>query len=89
MTSVTPMSLLASTPAASARKATNVTLDAALLAEARALNLNVSQAAEAGLLRAVADKRAQLWLQANQAALGSSNAHVDQHGLPLARHRQF
>jgi antitoxin CcdA len=76
-------------PPASARRATNVTLDAALLAEAKSLQLNISQAAEAGLQRAVADKRAQLWLQANQAALDSSSAHVDQQGLPLARHRHF
>jgi antitoxin CcdA len=76
-------------PVAISRKATNITLDAALLAEAKALHLNISQAAEAGVQRAVADMRAKLWLQANQAALESSNDHVDQHGLPLDNLRQF
>ena len=71
------------------RKPTNVSLSAALVAEAKALRLNVSQAAEAGLLRAVEARRQELWLEANRAALDSSNAYVDQHGLPLARHRQF
>jgi antitoxin CcdA len=71
------------------RKATNVSLDAALLAEAKALRINVSQAAESGLSRAVADKRAELWLAANRDALESSNAYVEQNGLPLARHRNF
>jgi antitoxin CcdA len=71
------------------RKATNVSLDAALLAEAKALRINVSQAAEAGLSHAVAEKRAELWLTANREALESSNAYVEAHGLPLARHRQF
>jgi antitoxin CcdA len=71
------------------RKATNVSLDAALLAEAKALRINVSQAAEAGLSRAVAEQRAELWLAANREALESSNAYVEAHGLPLARHRQF
>ncbi len=71
------------------RKPTNVSLSAALVAEAKALKLNVSQAAEAGLLRAVEARRQELWLEANRAALDSSNAYVDQHGLPLARHRQF
>jgi antitoxin CcdA len=71
------------------RKATNVSLGATLLAEAKALRINVSQAAEAGLSQAVAAKRAELWLQANLEALESSNAHVERNGLPLARHRQF
>ena len=72
-----------------ARKPTNVTLDEALLAEAKALNINISQAAEAGLARAVALRREQCCLTENQAALESSNAYVEAHGLPLARHRMF
>jgi antitoxin CcdA len=73
----------------STRKATNVSLGADLLAQAKALHINISQAAESGLARAVAEKRAELWLQANQQALDSSNAFVEQHGLPLAEHQQF
>lgn len=71
------------------RRATNVTVDASLLASAKALKINVSQASEEGLARAVAQRQAQQWLAANQAALESSNAFVDQHGLPLARFRNF
>ncbi len=71
------------------RRATNVTVESALLASAKALKINVSQASEEGLARAVALRQAQLWLQANQAALESSNAYVDKHGLPLARFRNF
>ncbi len=29
------------------------------------------------------------WIDENQAAIQSSNDHVDRHGLPLARYRQF
>lgn len=72
-----------------ARKATNVSLGADLLAEAKALRINISQAAEAGLAQAVAARRAELWLQANLDALESSNDYVARHGLPLAVHRQF
>ncbi len=36
------------------RKATNVTIDTALLSEARLLHINISQAAESGLAQAVA-----------------------------------
>ena len=43
---------------APARKPANLTLDAALLAEAKTLRINVSRAAEAGVRAAVADVRA-------------------------------
>lgn len=72
-----------------ARKATNVTLDEALLLEAKALRINISQAAEAGLALAVAERRAAQWLEENGGALDSSNAYVEQHGLPLAQFRTF
>jgi antitoxin CcdA len=73
----------------SARKATNVSINEALLSEAKALKINVSKAAEAGLVVALAEKRAELWLAENRAALESSNAYVDRHGLPLAQYRGF
>ena len=71
------------------RKATNITVDAQLLAQAKALDINVSQASEAGLARAVAARPAEVWLQDNQAAIDSSNAFVERHGLPLSRFRAF
>lgn len=73
----------------SARKATNVSINETLLSEAKALKINVSKAAEAGLVVALAEKRAELWLAENRAALESSNAYVDRHGLPLAQYRGF
>ncbi|MGF1561096.1 MAG: type II toxin-antitoxin system CcdA family antitoxin [Geminicoccaceae bacterium] len=71
------------------RRAANLSIDSALLREARALNVNISRAAEAGIARAVADARARAWIEENRGALASSNRHVERHGLPLARHRQF
>ena len=67
-----------------ARKATNVSISEALLSEAKALKINVSKAAEAGLVIALAEKRSELWLEENRAALDSSNSYVEQHGLPLS-----
>lgn len=72
-----------------ARKAANVSLNEALLAEAKALQINISQAAEAGLAHAVAAKRAERWLADNREAVESSNAFVEEHGLPLTRYRGF
>ncbi len=76
-------------PSGGTRRATSVSLDEALLAGAKPLRINVSQAAEAGVGSAVAEKRAELWLERNREALESSNAYVEQHGLPLAGHRNF
>ncbi len=71
------------------RKPTNLSLDPELLSEARALKVNLSRAAEEGVRMAVAEARAQQWKAENAGALESSNAYVDEHGLPLDRHRQF
>ncbi|MDP2825494.1 MAG: type II toxin-antitoxin system CcdA family antitoxin [Sulfuritalea sp.] len=71
------------------RRPTNVSITETLLAEARALDVNISRAAESGLARAIAERRAELWLGENRVALESSNAYVEQNGLPLAKYRSF
>jgi antitoxin CcdA len=71
------------------RKPTNLSLDSALLKEAKALGINVSRSAEAGIAEAVKQHKRQKWLDDNAGALASSNAYVEANGLPLARHRQF
>jgi antitoxin CcdA len=73
----------------SPRKATNLSLDADLIQEARAFGVNISQAAEAGVRRAVADARAEQWRRDNAEALASSNRWVEANGLPLDRYRRF
>lgn len=71
------------------RKSTNLSLDDALLAEAKGLDINLSRAAEDGVRRAVARVRSERWLAENAAALESSNRYVAEHGLPLERYRPF
>ena len=71
------------------KKATNLTLDASLIEEARALDVNLSRAAEEGLRVEVRQARADRWRAENAEALASSNAWVEQHGLPLARYLAF
>lgn len=67
----------------------NLSVDEGLLQEARALHIDVSQAAEQGLTKAIAEEKSRRWLAENREALDSSNAYVEKHGLPLARHRLF
>ncbi len=71
------------------RKPTNLSLDSALLREAKALDINVSRSAEAGIAEAVRRHKRQKWLKENAGALASSNAYIEENGLPLAQHRQF
>jgi antitoxin CcdA len=73
----------------SARVAVNVSLDAALIASAKELDVNVSRAAEIGVAAEVARERGERWLRENRAAIENSNDHVEKHGLPLAKHRMF
>lgn len=71
------------------RKATNLSIDAKVLADAKALDINVSRAAETGIVEAVRAEKNKRWLAENREALESSNAWVEKHGLPLAKYRQF
>jgi antitoxin CcdA len=75
--------------ATASRRPTNISLDTRLVAEARALGINISRACEAGLSGQIAREHARRWKEENAAALASSNAYVDAHGLPLAQYRQF
>ena len=78
----------ASKPAPS-RRATNVTLPEALLRDARAMGINLSQACERGLAAEVADARRRQLLEDNQDAMLAWNNYVAEHGLPLDAYRQF
>ena len=71
------------------RKATNISLDAALLTDALALKINLSRAAEEGVRRAVNKALVEVWLAQTAVALGSSNRFVEDNGLPLAPYRPF
>jgi antitoxin CcdA len=62
-------------------------LDPSLLTEAGSLGVNLSQAAEAGVRRAVSAAKVEAWKWENAAALEGLNAWADAHGLPLYQFR--
>ena len=72
---------------AAPKRATNVSLSEDLVAEAKALGINLSQACQAGLAAEVKKAREAAWKEENRAAIESYNAYVRKHGLPLARYR--
>jgi len=71
------------------KRAANLSIDAALLEQARSLDINLSATFEASLREAVRERKAAEWLEENRAALQSSNEWVEKNGLPLAQYRQF
>lgn len=76
-------------PTARDRKPANLSLPVDLIDEARSLGINLSQAAASGIAAAITQHRQARWVAENQDALQSSNAFVEQNGLPLDRYRHF
>lgn len=72
-----------------ARKPHNLALSEALVAEAQDLGLDVSDAAEKGLARAIKAEKERRWKIDNAEAIKASNDYVAKHGLPLAKYRMF
>lgn len=71
------------------RRSTSLTLDRQLLDEARALGVNISRAAEAGLTEAVRTARMRSWQAENASAIAGYNAYIEAEGVPLASRRKF
>jgi antitoxin CcdA len=71
------------------RKSTNLSLDAQLVADAKAMGLNLSETAERAIAEAVREERVRRWQEENREAIEATNRYVEEHGLPLAEYRQF
>jgi antitoxin CcdA len=67
----------------------NVTLDKALVEQARKFDVNVSQAAGAGVEAALRQKQREKWLAENKEAIKSANEWMERHGLVLEKARLF
>ena len=71
------------------KRATNVTIDADLLKQARELNINLSATLEQALAELVRHRRREHWLADNRAAITTYNQHVAEHGVFSDRLRRF
>lgn len=72
-----------------ARKPHDLTVNEALMAEAKALDLDITGAAEQGIARAIKAEKERRWKIENAEAIKASNDYVAKHGLPLAKYRMF
>ena len=63
------------------KKAVNLNLDAALLAEARAENVKLSAVAERAVRAEIASIRAERWKRENAEAIAAWNKELEENGL--------
>jgi antitoxin CcdA len=70
------------------RQPANLSIDAQLMKEARALDVNISRAAEAGIAEAVAAEKSRLWKLENRAKLDAWNDYVERNQPLAAEFRQ-
>ncbi|MEH6556343.1 MAG: type II toxin-antitoxin system CcdA family antitoxin [Oceanicoccus sp.] len=71
------------------KKATNLSINKELLAEARILKINLSATLEQALIEKVRKERRKQWLEDNQDAIDSCNELADKNGLFADKHRIF
>lgn len=67
----------------------NLTLDAAVAKDARALGVNMSRVAEVAIAEAAKVERNRVWREENIAAIAAYADEVARDGLPLAQFRSF
>ena len=72
-----------------AKRATNLTINADLLRQARELGVNLSQTLERRLVEILAAERRRRWLEANREAIRSFNDYVERHGSIADDYRSF
>ena len=63
------------------KKATNVSVNAALLQQAKALNINLSSTLEQALIAKLKQMQAETWATENKTAINSYNQHIEQNGV--------
>ncbi|HXG79533.1 MAG TPA: type II toxin-antitoxin system CcdA family antitoxin [Methyloceanibacter sp.] len=71
------------------KRIANISIDSDVLAKARALNLNVSRAAEDKLRELIVEAEREAWLKENREAIEACNRRVGKHGLFGDDGRQF
>jgi antitoxin CcdA len=71
------------------RRAINLSIDSALIDDAKALDINVSRVCEDALREHIRAEKGARWLEENKVAIENWNSWVAENGLPLEQHRVF
>lgn len=73
----------------SPKRATNVSLSADLVDDAKRFGINISEACQTGLAAEVKKARETAWKAENRESIESWNAYIRKNGLPLEDYRLF
>ena len=77
-------------PKKTARKrAANVSIDAEILAEAKAMGINLSQTLEDELRKQVKEEKIRRWSEDNKEAIESHNRFIEKHGIWSEKYRSW
>ncbi len=71
------------------KKATNLSINSSLLAEARSLKVNLSATLEKALEVELRESKKAQWLKENMQAIQNCNHHAERHGLFADKFRKF
>lgn len=71
------------------KKATNLSINADLLRQAKELNINLSQTLESALIEVVREAKRQQWQAENADFITAYNKRIEAEGLPLDQYRSF
>jgi len=71
------------------KKAVNLRINQALIDEAKALKINLSQTLETSLIEILREKQKEAWLQDNQSAVAAYNQRIEEKGVFSDGLRQF
>jgi antitoxin CcdA len=72
-----------------AKRATNLSISADLLAQAKVMNINLSATLEQALAQILKQQQRAQWLRDNKAAMSAYNEHVDSTGVFSDGQRSF
>lgn len=71
------------------KKPANLSINADLLAKAKALKINLSAALEAALAERISASQREQWLEENRSAINAYNEMVEEHGVFSDELRSF
>jgi antitoxin CcdA len=71
------------------RRSVNLSLDEAVVAEAKEYGISLSRTSEEALAKAVKAERWRRWQEENREAIEANNRWVEENGLPLEKYRLF
>ncbi|MGA7674691.1 MAG: type II toxin-antitoxin system CcdA family antitoxin [Rhizomicrobium sp.] len=71
------------------KRATNVSIDMEILAEAKAMGINLSQTLEDELRKRVKEEKIRRWSEDNKEAIESHNRFIEKHGIWSEKYRSW